>query len=291
MSENKLSENKLNKAVLRYKHSRHSIKGIVEQLDNVDLFKSINSNLFPAPIKEYDKLIRWGCIGSLPLPSDAIQYNKPKAISAASNKLKARRTMAENSVPIPKTWGYDELPKFPCVGRPLRHFGGRKFFYCENEYDLKHAKRNGAEYFSEYYPKTKEYRVHVASGKVLIMAEKITPEKVNNKPWNLNSRGVCEEFSTLRWGNYPKEICGIATEATKALGLDFGAVDIMADPLEEDLPPAVVLEVNTAPKLGEYGQERYAEYFKWLFAHDEKVEPFEANTQRDYWFTHRELEV
>lgn len=281
----------MKKAIIRYKHSRNSIQNIVSKLNNVNLFKSINNNLSPVPRTNYDKLIRWGCIASFPLSATSIHYNKPKSIINASNKLKARKLMQQNNVPIPDTWGKYDLPDFPCIGRPLRHFGGRKFFYCQNKNDWEYAKRNGAGYFSEYYPKTKEYRVHVASGKVLIMAEKLTPEHTSKQPWNLSKKGVCDEFNTLRWSGYPKEICEIATNAVGSLGLDFGAVDIMAEPKNSHSHSAVVLEVNTAPKLGPYGQDRYTEYFKWLFAHNEYVEPFEAETQRDYWFTHEQLEV
>ncbi|MGM0410091.1 MAG: ATP-grasp domain-containing protein [Bacillota bacterium] len=281
----------MSKAILRYKHSKYSIKGIQEQLNNVDLYKSINNNLSPEPYIQYNKLIRWGCIASFPLNEKSIVYNNRNGIKNASNKLKSRKIMEDNNVPIPQTWNDKEMPDFPCIGRPLQHFGGRNFYFCEDKIDWNNAKRKGAKYFSKYYPKTKEYRVHVASGKVIILAEKITPDNTSEQAWNLSKKGVCEEFNTLRWSEYPKDICDIAVKAVKSLGLDFGAVDIMAEPNDDSLPYAVVLEVNTAPKLGSYGQERYAEYFKFLFAHDKKVEYFNADTQRDYWFTHNQLEV
>jgi hypothetical protein len=73
--------------------------------------------------------------------------------------------------------------------------------------------------------------------------------------------------------------------------MDFGAVDIMADPLNSSLPKAVVCEVNTSPRLEGYTAERYAEYFDWLVKQNETrhVDIPDGTEPRHYVWKHREL--
>ena len=63
----------------------------------------------------------------------------------------------------------------------------------------------------------------------------------------------------MNWSDIPKGLCPLGVEAAKALGLDFGAVDII-----EKNGRYYVLEVNTAPRLEGYSIERYSNYFKWF---------------------------
>ena len=137
--------------------------------------------------------------------------------------------------------------------------------------------------------------MHIASGKALIVAEKVVEEDKQDKiVWNLGNEGVCEDFDTLRWSEYSdvEEIIKVASLATYSVGLDYGAVDIVAYPKErrEELPPVAVLEVNSAPRLEEYGISRYAEYFKWLFLHNDKAEFKLPHNLDRFSFTHRDFE-
>jgi len=273
--------------VIRYKHSKDTIRGIIENLKTpVEIFKSVNGHKTNRHYF-YDTLVRWGCVASIDCE---IEYNPAEAISNSSDKLKARRIMEQNNVAIPKTYGLAEIPEdYPVIGRPRKHYGGNHFYFCEDFYDYVEARQNGAEYFTEFYPKTTEYRVHVAHSKVIILAEKVVDENGDNQnPWNLNENGDCKEFNTLRWGEYPHHITTLGIRAVRALGLDYGAVDILADPAYGNYPQAVVLEVNTSPLLGEYGQSRYAEYFDWLLKFPYKVSHFDINNNR-HSFTHEDF--
>ena len=150
-------------------------------------------------------------------------------------------------------------------------------------------------YYSEFYPKTKEYRVHVASGKAIIVAEKVVEEeKQDNVVWNLGDEGVCEEFNTLRWSEYREiePIIKTASLACKSLGLDYGAVDIVAYPndRQDELPPVAVLEVNTAPRLEEYGISRYVQYFTILLKSNERVEFKSPHELERFSFTNNDFE-
>lgn len=258
----------------------------------------------------YDTLIRLGTYGSY-APTGDKEYNVAEGIKTASNKLKSRKKFEENFIPTPKTYSKNDLRSvnfedlnYPLVLRDIKHHGGQNVRIINDEYEMEDSyySTNEKVYYSEFYPKTKEYRVHIASGKAIIVAEKVVEEeKQDNVIWNLGDEGVCEEFKTLRWSEYREveQVIKTASLACKSVGLDYGAVDVVAYPndRQDELPPVAVLEVNTAPRLEEYGISRYVQYFKWLLMSNEKVEfklPHELDrfsfTNNDFEELYSELE-
>ena len=107
----------------------------------------------PSIVPSEETVIRWGNTAG----NFEDEINPRKAIVLTSDKYAFLRLLEENSLPIPHI-GSD---RFPCIGRTRHHERGRGFWYCQNYLDVAHAKRKGAEYFLEFYPKTKEYRVHI----------------------------------------------------------------------------------------------------------------------------------
>jgi len=291
------------KAFVSYK-SVSWIRGIVEQLEedlDIHFIKARNGNLKRLNGRmiadRYDTIVRFGTYAGY-VPAADKEYNKLEGIRNASNKLKARKVFMEESVSTPYTWSREEMMRadieeidLPIIGRPKSHYGGKGFYVYDSLMKLRDElryNRHDIHYFQSYIKKDREFRVHVASGKAIIVAEKIVPEE--NKDgyvWNLGSRGACEEFNTLRWGEYREFIVEScireAAKAVNALGLDYGAVDVI---VKGD--SVFVLEVNTAPRLEEYGISRYAEYFKWLLLNPERQE-FMTNPRR-YSFTHEDFE-
>ncbi|MFW6016220.1 MAG: hypothetical protein ACOCRK_07250 [bacterium] len=280
----------MKKAIICSKHSYSSIKSIVASLENVSLFRSINNRIRPIPEGLYDILIRWGGTSTaVPLSTNAIIYNKREGIKNASNKFKARKLLLEHNVDTPDTWMKYEKPKtFPCIGRFKNHYGGSHYYFCNDFEDYIKAIQDGCYYFSEYFEKDKEFRVHTFLGRCLILQKKIVPEGTDpSLPWNFDS-GNIEKFNAIRWGDYCNylNIINTAIEATEVLGLDFAAVDIMSKDDEVS-----VLEVNTAPKLDSYPVERYTEGFKYLFASSERREWFEEDLNGGNRLRHRELQI
>lgn len=277
----------MKKGILMKRISRKNLKNITDEMNiNVNKYKSKNGDIYPFA-EELDVLIRWGCTSYL---SSKITYNNRNAIRNASNKLKARKILKENNIDIPKTWTNIDNCEFPLIARPKYHYGAKNFYYCENLYELKRAVAKGAEYFSEFYPKTREFRIHACHGKILICCEKFVEDK-SRKAWNLRKGGG--EWKALRWSNIPSNIAKLSIDAVQALGLDYGAVDILAEPNKDGYKDAVVCEVNTAPRLGEYSASRYAEYFDWLLKSDEKKEHVSAEYDigwRGYVWSHEDLE-
>lgn len=110
--------------------------------------------------------------------------------------------------------------------------------------------------YTRNYPKTHEFRVHVAFGKVIDFVEKraiLTAPKVDRFVRNhANGWTFAHQLSRLT-GEDKAVLDGMATAAIKALGLHFGAVDLLAilDAPESGgrLKGAVVCEINTGPGL------------------------------------------
>lgn len=110
--------------------------------------------------------------------------------------------------------------------------------------------------YTRNFPKTHEFRVHVAFGKVIDFVEKraiLTAPKVDRFVRNhRNGWTFAHQLSRLT-GEDKAVLDGVAVSAIKALGLHFGAVDLLAilDTPESGgrLKGAVVCEINTGPGL------------------------------------------
>ena len=183
-------------------------------------------------------------------------------ISNVTNKRVMRELFKEHGVPMPELWSVDKIrrqyasfgnsPVF--VGRPDRHSKKRGFWKITNETLLDRAiagtrRKKAATHFIEYVEHDREYRVHIFKGKSIRISEKEFNEDgsyTTKKPGEIKLRTVRDA----------------AKSAVAAVGLDFGAVDILAkgDNNEE----VFVLEVNAAPGLGGTMPQLYADTFeKW----------------------------
>ena len=97
-----------------------------------------------------------------------------------------------------------------------------------------------------YIKKKKEFRVHVVFGQVADVQEKRRRRDYEDAP-NFAVRNYHTGWVYCREDIVePDNLRGIAVRAVEALGLDFGAVDIIWN---EHRNQCYVLEVNTAPGL------------------------------------------
>ncbi len=214
--------------------------------------------------------IRWGYTGGQPY---GMTYNSADAIHLSSDKERCRDYLHSCGLAVPIDQGY------PLIGRTPRHHAGHGFYICRNERQKRRAQAHGATYFSTYYPKTKEYRAHVAHGKILLLQQKVSERPSSRVRWNARFGYT---FHVIPWDEYIKPVCLLAIKAVDALQLDFGAVDVLSEPTSTSFPPAVICEVNTAPSVDGYTAERYAEYFDFLYRNtvDAKIPHFEIDPDR-----------
>jgi glutathione synthase/RimK-type ligase-like ATP-grasp enzyme len=116
--------------------------------------------------------------------------------------------------------------------------------------------------YVQYVPKKAEYRVHVVGKRVVLVQRKARDPRCDNPNWKVRNHG--NGFIFVRNDvNPPVGVEEQAIKATGALGLDFGAVDIIWN---EERQRAYVLEVNTAPGLEGSTVDDYASGFRQLIS-------------------------
>lgn len=172
-------------------------------------------------------------------------------ISNATNKRRMRELFREHGVPMPELIERTGFIDSPIVGRPDHHMKGRGFWLCRNYDDVQKAlrgtrKKKAATHFMEYISPERaprEYRVHIFKDKSIRISEK--------------AHTAFHVYTTVKPQHNVKHVRKAAKEAVRALGLDFGAVDVLANDTE-----CWVTEVNSSPGLGGSMPALYAKVFK-----------------------------
>lgn len=216
-----------------------------------------------------DLVVNWGNAGTpvWPYRGGLVLLNFPAAVNIAGNKLLAFEAMKHSGVNVPEfavskaaiTESVQvEGKKFkPVILRyKLRGTSGEGILYCETKEELDAAP--AAPLYVEYIKKTAEYRVHVFRGKVIDYAEKRKRKGVDveAKVRNLQNGWVfCRDGVEL-----PEACSAEAIKAVNAVGLDFGAVDVIYNKVRG----TYVLEVNTAPGLTGTTIKSYADAVRAL---------------------------
>jgi glutathione synthase/RimK-type ligase-like ATP-grasp enzyme len=129
-----------------------------------------------------------------------------------------------------------------------------------------------AELYTQYVKKKKEFRVHVVNGTVIDVQQKKKrrdlvdrlPER-NTLVRNLANGWIFAHEDVVE----PDGLRDLGIAAVRAVGLDFGAVDIIWN---EHQNLCYVLEVNTAPGLCETTCQKYVDAFAQFFG-DEHGNP------------------
>lgn len=225
--------------------------------------------------KAGDKVIMWGTRVQVQL-GNAIVYNHPSVTRNASNKKAAREIFVKEKIDAPKLVKNNELhtTQYPVIIRKDHHRAGIGFHIANSDEEALNFIKNmkGQEYYiSEIYPKTEEYRVHCAHGKALLVKRKPEPEDKSIVAWNFHQIEL--PWTTIERKNYDFDMVTLALNACKAIGVDFGAVDIMSNPVKGYKGPKhVVVEINTAPSYTPYLISKYGAYFDLLFNSATKVE-------------------
>jgi glutathione synthase/RimK-type ligase-like ATP-grasp enzyme len=180
-------------------------------------------------------------------------------IRNAVNKRRMRQLFKENGVPMP--YLYENVSEAlqavragkTLVGRPDRHTKGRGFWLIRSEYDLRKAlrgtrRKRAATHFMDKIQAPREYRVHIFLGKSI---------RISEKSFGETGRTATGNYITRKPRHEVKHIRKAAKQAMEAIGLDFGAVDVLANDTE-----AWVLECNSAPGLGGSMARLYAQKFQ-----------------------------
>lgn len=242
-----------------YKGGSASAKTLADTLGAKRL-KLEGSNYKP---RDTDVVINWG--NSSPFRGANV-LNQPAAIALASNKLRAFETMFAAGVPVPPFTvdaGDAAEWKTICVREKLTGHSGEGLTVVEAA-DF-HERLQRAPLFTKYIPKKDEYRIHVgkkADGSLVTIFKqrKARRHDVPDADVNWKIRNHANGFIFAHQDiNVPGQVMAVAHSAVEALGLDFGAVDVIVN---EKSGMAYVLEVNTACGLEGATVDAYANFFR-----------------------------
>lgn len=210
-------------------------------------------------IKEDDIVVNWGSAAQLNLlkvPKRII--NLPERVALASNKLKAFGEFLKTGVKTPLwttskeeavSWDHTLFARTKLTG----HSGDGIVVVAKGE------EIPDAPLYTYYIFKEREYRVHVCNGTVIDTQRKIRDPNKEVTSWKIRSHenGFIFARNSVLWSQKRDKL---AIDAIAALGLDFGAVDI----IEDDKDEFYVLEVNTAPGLEGLTVDIYAEALRGI---------------------------
>jgi len=244
--------------ILPYKQGSRSAKALADAFGG-RVLKLTGSTFAP---RSTDTVICWGKADNVrPRFNNVNLLNPPERVVDASNKLIFFRTMPQDVVP---SWwdNASDIPDdaFPVVCRTvLSGHSGEGIVIADTRDDLVTAPL-----YVKYIKKKHEYRVHcglnLETTKVIAIQRKAKRQGVDNPNWQV--RNLANGFVYVREGfTAPQRVIDSAKLSFVATGLDFGAVDVIWNELEQR---AYVLEINSAPGLCGTTITDYATYFKEL---------------------------
>jgi hypothetical protein len=213
---------------------------------------------------EEQVLVRWGNISHQKWDSIfRLVLNEAEAVGRNIDKLDALRMMRRKGISIPRFYETRDLKPdvFPVLGRRQAHARGRNIKLLKGIRDFR--RDNASDFWVEFIPALKEYRYHVFGSRIVRVSEKVQTPGAHK--WIRSFRRGWD-FIEIK-ASFP-ETTAEAVGAVKAIGLDWGAVDII---LSEAGKP-FVLEVNTGPRLNKEGRRIWVKAIKRLIR--EKKERF-----------------
>jgi glutathione synthase/RimK-type ligase-like ATP-grasp enzyme len=238
--------------VYPYKKGSKSAKLLADKLDG-KVIKREGSNFKENLLKKC--VINWGSSG---IPYGALNRNAP----VAGNKLQSFNLLKQAGVSIPPfTTSKEEASVWSATKTVLARtvltgHSGNGIVIIPT--DTVSVAMPNAPLYVQYIPKKAEYRVHVVRGKVIHVQQKKKKEGFESNKIRSHANGYVFAINDI---DPPESVLSEAVKAVEALGLDFGAVDVIYN---EKQQKAFVLEVNTAPGLCETTANKYAEAFKSL---------------------------
>lgn len=186
--------------------------------------------------------------------------NRLEAVQLASNKLKALQKLKESDVRVPEFQTSDNYTRITnyrrIFRRNYRHAANDSPLILEPNVSGPSCLGHGCfDYCMKYITPEKEFRVHVFKDVAFLYQERVPRGGVDPHPY---IRSVSDSWKLSTKSTPPRPdgvLATIAVKSVTALGLDFGAVDVVMD----EGCHYYVLEVNTAPGLSDNKARKYAQ--------------------------------
>lgn len=205
-------------------------------------------------------LVNWGRSDLTPRGYPAHILNPSDKVIRATNKLSCLNRLAESGVArVEHTTSVDVVRRW--LMEPGTVVYGRQLLNASQGKGIVIISTPDQIVYCPLYTKgvlkAHEYRVHVFGNKIIDVTKKKRRNDIERNDYikNLSNGWVyCRDGIEI-----PDNVTRTARDAVLALGLDFGAVDIL---LRKNVP--YVLEINTAPGLTGTTLNRYIHHFKHL---------------------------
>lgn len=251
-----------------YKPASKGAKDLAEAL-GVRRIKHRSSRFRASPQKV---VVNWGCgADNWPRELNGCRIiNNPAAVSLCSNKLSFFRNVSEAEqgprVPPFLTSRQDVIQRLSggagveWVARTvLQGHSGAGIILINGDTPPEDVPQ--ASLYTKYIKKTDEYRVHIFQGEVIDVQRKarsmdVPDDQVN---WQVRNHANGFIFARNEGQPVPADVAGQSLLCMRAVGLDFGAVDVVYNGRREE---AYVIEVNTAPGLVGTTLENYTRKFR-----------------------------
>lgn len=189
-------------------------------------------------------------------------FNPPERIALCANKIRFFNHIASKAAgPRVPTWTRDmkEAKKWLVEGKCVlartlvEAFDGDGLVEMNKVLDFVEAPL-----YTVYVPKKLEYRIMMWREEVVHAYRKVCETGKEPGSWKIRTGGNGFYYWDYKIDDVPPEVIVQSKLAMKAVGLDFGGVDVI---FGED-KKAYVLEINTAPWLEELTAKKYSELFR-----------------------------
>ena len=210
--------------------------------------------------------IRWGSPRFSDLDKGAKSIlNCADSIVGNLHKDIAHKKMLEAGVSTPLFWtsfeeARRESRRLGCdfLRRRKHHIQGKDIIRISPSDNLPRAKRSG--YYTQYLEKDAEFRFHIFHDRCIGLAQKKPRSDANPTIWNYENGWDVVYLDKAERDALPylENMRAESFKATKCLGLDFAAIDLI---MVGSQP--YILEANSAPKLND--ANRYAKpMLRWV---------------------------
>jgi glutathione synthase/RimK-type ligase-like ATP-grasp enzyme len=156
---------------------------------------------------------------------------------------------------------------YPILAKRINGFKGKGMVKIDDQDGLEKflaetsANQLTGYYFEQFHNYSREYRIHCTQERVFMSWRKLRKEDTpDDRRWFFNSENcnwVGEDHELFDKPTNFDMICDDCVKAIIEVGLDIGSFDVRVQSSRKNNPNYILIEVNSAPSLGEKGIEIY----------------------------------